>query len=99
MSTVIEKLQDSIRVSKREIQALDRLINSDATNISNRTEYGTGRDHYFLNNDIKPQILAILRSERDKWQALLDDRSKKLQAVNQMLETFLSEMGDRIEDA
>jgi len=94
MSSVIEKLQDHIRVAKREIQTLDRLIKSDATGISNWTAYATGhRDHY-LNNDIKPQILAILRSERDRWQALLDDKSKKLQAVNQMLETVLIEADD-----
>jgi len=94
MSSVIEKLQDHIRVAKREIQTLDRLIKSDATGISNWTAYATNhRDHY-LNNDIKPQILAILRSERDRWQALLDDKSKKLQAVNQMLETVLIEADD-----
>jgi hypothetical protein len=72
------------------------LIESGATGISNWTAYATGhRDHY-LNDDIKPQILAILRSERDRWQALLDDKSKKLQAVNQMLETYLSGVDDEL---
>lgn len=94
MSTVIEKLQDNIRVAKHQIQILDRLIKSDATGISNWTPYGTGHSDHYLNDDIKPQILAILRSERDKWQAILDDRSKKLQSVNQMLESFLSGVDD-----
>lgn len=94
MSTVIEKMQDHIRYAKHQIQVLDRLIRSGATGISNRTAYGTGHSDHYLNDDIKPQILAILRGERDRWQAILDDRSKKLQAVNQMLESFLSGVDD-----
>lgn len=93
MSTVIEKMQDHIRYAKHQIQVLDRLIRSGATGISNRTAYGEGGDSY-LTDDIKPQILAILRGERDRWQAILDDRSKKLQAANQMLESFLSGVDD-----
>ena len=53
MSSVIEKLQDHIRVAKREIR-LDRLIGLANRNIK-LTAYATGhRDHY-PNDDIKPQ--------------------------------------------